>query len=331
MNKQYKHKETGIVATNNGFDWFYDENNNLINKSHIEKEYEPIVELENSIDIVFPFIKEKSNKKFPDIDWKVNISATIENINEISKEDMEDIVEFVNDFTNEKYNKTTDGVKYIYYDNKVKFDIEFSVSTHSQFALNDSMEGIKNILKWFETVLEDRSWDYRYIIDVLKFKISDTCKYIEKTQRHENWSRDVKYMKLALSLIKKIWGGDEFNMEDITTYDSEWHDYHVSEYNWTPCEDEDFDDIEDEETKEQFKGSVRMDIEEISENFDEYFNNNKLTYKKAISYLNSDRGNTFCDKESKIVRAMVISKLKHEKAMKLLFRILEEHIQNWWD
>ena len=66
-----------------------------------------------------------------------------------------------------------------------------------------------------------------------------------------------------------------------------------------------------------------------SGNFDEYFAKNKLMHKKAIEYIKIH--NIYTEPKSKFTQAMVISKLKHEKARKLLFNILECKIEQWWD
>ena len=258
--------------------------------------------------------------------WKINISSSVKNEKNLSEEDLMDIVKFVNESKTNTFGKTTGGVNFTYTPDEVKFNIDFEISIRSPYVVNDCMEGIKNLMKWFEVVLDDRDWDYRYITEVLRFKIENTCKYIEETQRHLNWQKDVKYMKLALSLINKIWG-DEFCTE--TLYESEYSDYHVSQYNWIPCDKEEIEEMEKEEIDIDLKGSTRMEVIEISNTFDEFFAKNKLSHKKAIEYLKTATG--WSDPESKMVQAMVISKFKHKKAIKLLFKILSEHIESWWD
>ena len=205
----------------------------------------------------------------------------------------------------------------------------FNTNIRSPYVYNDAFEGIKNMKKWFDLVSKDRDWDHRFIIDALKFKIHNTCEYIKKTQRHLYWERDVKYMTIALNLIKKIWG-DEYNF-DITTYDSEYTDYHVSEHNWIPNTDDEIKDIEEEMKDEpiDMKGSSRLEITEISENFDEFFAKNKLMHKKAIKYLEINGG--WNNPEGKYTQALITSMLKQKKAIKLFYRILEEKMESWWD
>jgi hypothetical protein len=232
-----------------------------------------------------------------------------------------------------------------------------------EIPIRDFIQGIKNIFKWGKVVWEDRDWDYKFTLDVLKLKIKNTADYIEKTQRHMEWKRDVKYMRICVSLIDRIWP-DMFS--DFGGYESEYSDYHKSEFNWIPIGDKDkidelskkaeirvvsenrerkidsilddidyvpfdLDDVDDVEVYNPrgYRGDYQMDIKEISETYDDFFANNKLTHKKAIIYLRTNGG--YNNPNSKMTQAMVISRLKNEKAKRLLFKILAEKLENWWD
>jgi hypothetical protein len=60
----------------------------------------------------------------------------------------------------------------------------------------------------------------------------------------------------------------------------------------------------------------------ISENFDEYFAQNKLSLRKAKLKTGTN---------DKKVLAMTISEMKHQKAKRLFFKIIEQKIENWID
>lgn len=268
------------------------------------------------------------------IKWNINITATISGdvndseYNEELSQMISSIKKFNGEITDEKkpFEKNTKGIKIsskIPGETVVK--LGFNTENRSPYVFNDTFQGIKNIMKWFDVIQDDRDWDYRYITNVLKFKIKNTCNYIEEKQRHLDWQRDVKYMKISLNLMDRIWS-DEYS--DITTYDSEYSDYHISEYNWIPNTDDEVSELE-EGLEEDMKGSVRMEVKEISNTFSEFFEKNKLMHKKAIEYLKTSTG--WHNKDTDMVQAMVISKLKHKKAIKLLFKIISEHIEEWWD
>lgn len=223
-----------------------------------------------------------------------------------------------------------------------------------EIPYRDFIEGIKNIFKWRKIVWNDRDWDYRFIMNAIKFKIKNTSKYIQKTQRHLNWKEEVRYMNIAIKLIDKLWGDLSTDEEP---YESEYFKYQKSEYNWIPDDkdiinkattkanqiniakqienilnDKDFSLTEPEDVCEvpnDYKGNYQMKIKKISENYDEYFAKNKLMHKKAIIYLKTNK--QWNSPKSKQTQAMVISHLKEEKARKLFFKILECKINSWWD
>lgn len=203
------------------------------------------------------------------------------------------------------------------------------------------IRGIKNIKKWYKLVWNDTDFDYGYILDILNFKIKNVADYTEKAKMHENWETDVKYMRLACKLIDKIWGED--------SYETEYLKYHETSFDFIPTDetfkekvenaekainrdgliedilyDIEYKPVDKSEIEKKlmkgYKGDVLMNINRISENFDEYFSKNKLTDAKVLK----------TGKLSKENRAMMISKLKHEKAKKLFFYILSENIEKWW-
>ncbi len=246
------------------------------------------------------------------IKWNVVVTATVDT-KKTTKKDLKDVRKSIKDFNKngEFFKMTTEGMEMSENDEQIVLKSEFSKEINSPYKLDFSFDGIKSLMKWFTLILDDRDWDHSFIIDALKFKIQNTCKYIETKQRHLNWEQDVKYMKLALKLMDKLWP-DMFTEEE--SYDFEYSSYHVSDH---------------ELLSPDAKGNREMKITEISENFDEYFAKNKGMHKKAIVYLAKDKN--WCDPKSKFTQAMVISKLKHEKAKNLLFKILAQKIEQWWD
>ena len=256
--------------------------------------------------------------------------------------------------------RRTKGMNIFTNSKETKLSFNFDTDSPSPYVFNDSFEGIKNVKKWFELITNDRDWDHRFIIEALRFKIKNTADYIQLKQRHLNWEQDVKYMKIVCKLIDKLWG--DYTSEE-ENYDSEYSKYHESINTWKPVgetgieekaknivtaanrdgqigeilDDEeynplDIEKIEEELTKEYLKtysGNLLMGTKEISECFDDYFAANKLMHKKTINYLKNNT--TWMQPNSKQTQAMVLSKLKHEKAKKLLFKILSDKIESWWD
>ncbi len=118
-------------------------------------------------------------------------------------------------------------------------------------------------------------------------------------------------MRLCANLIDKV--QDEF-------YQIEYMDYFESKYWFEPVKDK--------------PGYSSMESETLSENFDAYFKKYPLVYKKVLTNkelqifgIEPREGED--DVKQRI--AMNIGRYNHERARKLLFRIMEENIEGWWD
>ena len=110
-------------------------------------------------------------------------------------------------------------------------------------------------------------------------------------------------MILCVRLIEKI--QDEY-------YSSEPHSYRNTKLY--------FDKIEDKPYLSQLR------VEELSEDFDSYFAKYPLEYKRVI---NADK----CpfNRDSKDGIAYAMGRNIHNKAIRILFRTLENNIERWWD
>ena len=84
-----------------------------------------------------------------------------------------------------------------------------------------------------------------------------------------------------------------------------------------------FEDIEDKPGLSSWESKL------LEENFDDYFKKYPLIYKRVLNgegvFGREGR------KEDKQVIAMNIAHINHDRARKLLFKIMEENIERWWD
>jgi hypothetical protein len=87
----------------------------------------------------------------------------------------------------------------------------------------------------------------------------------------------------------------------------EYMDYHESTYDFVDCDT---------------PGHKQLKITEISENFDSYFKKYPRIYKKILS----ENPN-----ESKSRIASLMSMENHRKARRILFKLMENNIEAWWD
>jgi hypothetical protein len=154
--------------------------------------------------------------------------------------------------------------------------------------------GVKNLWKWFPIIWQDRDWDQYYIYKVLQFKLKNQAKYIGNRDWHTGAKRDAEKMMTCVRLIDKI--VDEY-------YGMEYMDYYDYDMNFP-------------------EGRLVMNI--TKDDLDNYFAMYPLTLKKTEAQY-GDKGK---DRSSK---AMLMGMDRQEIARKLLFKILEQNIEGWWD
>jgi hypothetical protein len=184
-----------------------------------------------------------------------------------------------------------------------------SISTYlmkiSDF-IDNIPHGIKNIQYWFPIIWKDRNWDSDYIFEILKHKLKAQSEYIRNKNRHTSSKRDAEMMMTCVNLIKLI-QEEKYNHESL--------DYHKTKY-WTSV-------IPESPNLYQFESRI------VEENFDDYFIKYPLIYKRVMKgegpFSLKDR------EDKKEVIASNIEYINHNRAKKLLFKIMERHIERWWD
>jgi hypothetical protein len=171
----------------------------------------------------------------------------------------------------------------------------------------DFIQGVKNLWKWFPTIWKDRDYDGHYIYELLRVKIEHQAKYIGDRNIHTEAKRDAERMRLVARLIK---------LQQDDFYDMEYMDYHETKYDFVPTD----------ETKKWYT----MEDELVSENFEEYFAKYLRQYKRVLSGEVDRYSRPIEEKDKKLI-AMEIAHENHERSRELLFKILNEHIERWWD
>lgn len=172
---------------------------------------------------------------------------------------------------------------------------------------NDFVNGIKNLIYWLPVIWKDRDWDQHYIYNVLKAKLKKQAKYIGTRDFHTRAKRDAEIMLLCVRLIDKV--QEEF-------YQMEYSNYNESEIEF-------IDYIE--EGKED-RGLKEVKINEISEKYDEYFKKYPLVYKKVLALEKPVFDNNF-----KQHIAMNMAIYNQKRASDLLWKIINNNIDCWWD
>ena len=162
------------------------------------------------------------------------------------------------------------------------------------------LTGCRNIIKWAPTIYHDRGWDGNYVLKVLQKKIEFHRDYLVNANRHTRIDIDNRDMTLVLNLLERV--RDEH-------YQIECMDY------WD-C-DVTFNDVPDK------PGYKSIDLNETWEKYDEYLSK----YPSSIRAVVKEHG----EQDDKKRLCLLVSHYNHNKANKLLFRILQERLPYWWD
>lgn len=175
----------------------------------------------------------------------------------------------------------------------------------------DIKQGFKNLWKWLPTIWKDRDWDTHFIYELLKKKLEFQSDYIGKRGIHTEAKKDSRNMKICVSLIKKL-QDQEYEMEYIG--------YSEIRHWFEPCKN--------------LPGYSTLEREELSENYDEYFKKYPRIYKRALNgegIFDITKGDDKNKKKMIAMIAMNISHINHKRARRLLFKIMDENIEGWWD
>jgi len=168
------------------------------------------------------------------------------------------------------------------------------------------LEGIKSIIYWFPIIWKDRNYDHTFIYEVLKHKLKAQANYIASKDRHTKAQVDARRMLICAKLLQKL-------QDD--TYATEYLDYSENDF-W-------FEDVEGK------PGYSTIESKVIWEKYDDYFKKYPLVYKRVMSGEGMFSLEGREDDKQRI--AMNIAHLNHERAHKLLFKVMQENIESWWD
>ena len=165
--------------------------------------------------------------------------------------------------------------------------------------------GFKNIWYWFPVIWKDRHWDSHYIFDIMMHKIKAQSKYIGDRGIHTRAERDAEIMMSSVRLMKLV--QDE-------NYSSEYSDYHKTKHWFEPADKE---------------GYSTWESRILEEDFDGYIKKYPLIEKRVMEGegIFSLDGEDSLEIKQRI--AMNIGQINHNRARKLLFKLMEENIERW--
>jgi hypothetical protein len=171
----------------------------------------------------------------------------------------------------------------------------------------DFIRGVKNLWKWLPTVWQDRDWDPSYIYKVLQFKLEQQAYGISSRDRHTTAQRETELMLLCARLC---W------LQQEAAYEYEYLEYISSNHEFIPTD----------ETKKWYT----IESTTIEDNLDEYFDRYPIQYKRVLEGKINWNGKKV-DPTDRTEIAMYIAHENQQRSNRLLFKLLEQRINNWWD
>lgn len=168
-------------------------------------------------------------------------------------------------------------------------------------------KGIKNLVYWVPIIWKDRHWDHSYIFAVLQHKLKAQADWIQEHGNHLNAPTDARLMRTCVCLINRVSEG---------YYSQEYMDYMKNKH-W-------FEEIPGRQDAKEFRSRL------VEDRLDQYFAKYPRVYQRALTEgpFHLEPGEVESRRE---VIAMNIAHLNHERARGLLFRIMEQNIERWWN
>lgn len=176
-----------------------------------------------------------------------------------------------------------------------------------QYMHKEFIRGVKNLWRWFPTIWRDRDWDGHYIYELLRKKIEFQAEFIGSRDLHTDAQRDAERMRLAARLIK---------LQQDETYGMEYMDYSKTDF-W-------FEEVDGKPEYVEMKSNI------TEERFDEFFAKYPRQYKRVESGELNRYNRDFSEKDKQLI-AMEIAHENQLRCRKLLFTIMHDHIERWWD
>lgn len=175
----------------------------------------------------------------------------------------------------------------------------------ARYYHRDFANGVKNLIRWFPTIWKDRDWDDHFIWNIMIQKLKFQSKYIGDRDFHTRAKRDAEVMVTCVKLMERI-------KEDY--YGMEYFDYHEFESEFVPT------------TLSNGENGYEYKTKDISERFDEFFAKYPRVYKRVVKELTNSK-----EEFDKHKIAFRMSLDNHNRAKRILFKMMETNIESWWD
>ena len=176
-------------------------------------------------------------------------------------------------------------------------------------------DGVSNLIKWFPIIWRDRDYDSHYLLEIMKFKINQMSKLQESLNLHSDSKRNVEIMNTILRLLDKV---------QEEHYRHEYYDYLETRYKFIHVDGTEYHTVEEE--------IIRDDSEEYIKKYPLTFNQvtSHKIYKETLVIREKIQLKTESDEDDRRLIPMIMGEIRHEKAKKLMLKLINKNIEKWW-
>jgi uncharacterized protein YbcV (DUF1398 family) len=89
------------------------------------------------------------------------------------------------------------------------------------YRIKEYIRKIKNLIRWAPIIWKDRDWDYYFIYEILKHKLTFTEKYIREKGIHMYNTEDADSILKSIDLIDKV--QTEYHLDKYLSEATEWN------------------------------------------------------------------------------------------------------------
>lgn len=162
-----------------------------------------------------------------------------------------------------------------------------------EYIRYDIPRGIKNLIIWLPAVWKDRQWDHQFIYMILRHKLNLQQQFIREHGIHENNVQDADEIKECVDILDRLIE-DDYHSVAFEAHDKRWG---AAELNWEELEDDPESDL------------VQLKITHPKVKTDKDHDMERKAFRLA------------CEREDYL----------RKSDLKLLFGIMRDKIQGWWD
>jgi hypothetical protein len=172
--------------------------------------------------------------------------------------------------------------------------------------------------KWIPVLWKDRDWDDSFIFEIIKTKLITQRDYLVKNYRHTSVPEINRDITLCLNLIERF---------QESHYEIEYLDYFEVDFSFSECDDS----IQEKEAPKLFEMKSETKRDDLIKYIEKYPLDKARTIK-WINKINVESVDDYCDNSDSRQRlALYMSQYRHQKCKRLIFLILEQRIESWWD